>query len=69
MVLGVLGVGSLCPIQVEMSRSNRIRELGTQERALGWSCISRGHWLHVEAMGMSDLVRESKAQKETEFGN
>lgn len=28
-----------------------------------------GITLHVEAMGMSDLVRESKAQKETEFGN
>ena len=67
--MGVFGVGSLCPIQVEMSRSNRISELGAQKKALAWSCMSGSHWLCVEAMGMSDPVRESKAQKECEFRN
>ena len=51
-----------------MSRSNKTSESGAQERALGWSYISESHWLCVEAMGMSDPVKESKAQKETEFG-
>lgn len=69
LVLGVFGGGSLCPIQVEMSRSNRISELGAQKKTLAGNCMSGSHWLCVEAMGMSDPVRGSRAQKECEFGN
>ena len=55
--------------KVQMSRGNRISELGAQEGAPRWGGVSGRRCLHTAAVGVSDPGREGKARKDTELGN